>query len=160
MSTNKTNVFVSTLNVSLVIAGFPFVTSIFAGLLGGNDAEGASMAITVPYHAFTLIVSCLAWGYNAKEKTNPPMIIKVLWIFWALLFLRFFYDMYFRNDVIVFPLEKYRVLLFMGPMTIIPMIAVMKSYRYIDYGKLLKWTFFFISVSIKKSEPPLLDSKI
>ena len=148
MATNKANVFVSTLNVALVIAGFQFATSIFAGLLRGNDAEGASMAITVPYHAFALIVSCLAWGYNAKEKTNSPMIIKVLWLFWALLFVRFFYDMYFRNDVIVFPLEKYRVLLFMGPMTIIPMISVMKSYRYIDYSKLLKWTFFFISVSM------------
>lgn len=148
MATNKINIFFSTLNVALTIAGFQFATSVFSGLLSGNNAGGASLVITIPYHAFALLVSCLAWVYNAKEKTDSPTIIKVLWVFWILLFIRFFYDMYFRNDVTILPGEKIKVMLFMGPMTIIPMVAVMKSYRHIDYDKLLKWTYFFIALSV------------
>lgn len=145
MNQAKLNTFFSTLNIVLVFIGYQFATSLFSPLM--PEAE-ASRIVTVPYRAFALLVCFITIFLNYKSKFKLNKVIKVLLIYWVLLLIRFFYDMYFRSDVYVLNDTKFRILLYMIPMTLIPMYSVMKSYKMIDFKKLFTWTYVILSITI------------
>lgn len=145
MNQTKLNTFFSTLNIVLVFIGYQFTTSLFSPFMPETEA---SRIVTVPYRAFALLVCLITIFLNYKSKFKLNVVLKVLMIYWALLLIRFFYDMYFRMDVYVFTDVKLRTLLFMIPMTLIPMYSVMKSYKVIDFKKLLTLTYILSSFTI------------
>lgn len=145
MNQAKLNTFISTLNIVLVFIGYQFTTSLLSPFM--PEAE-ASRLVTIPYRAFALLICLITIFLNFKSKFNLNVVVKVLMVYWVLLLIRFFYDMYFRMDVFVSSDRKLQTLLFMIPMTIIPMYSVMKSYRVIDFKKLFTWTYILSSITI------------
>lgn len=135
----------STLNVFLSIVGYQLIMVIFSNNM---EAEGASQIITVPYRAISVIIPFLVIIINYKESYKLGRIVKILWFYWFLLFIRFIYDFYIKTYVQVDHADIIKTFLFMGPMTLLPMFAVMKSINYIDINKLFKWTFIATSLSV------------
>lgn len=145
MFQTKINTFFSTLNIVLVFIGYQLITSLLSLFM--LEAE-ASRLVTVPYRAFALLVCLVTIFLNYKSKFKLNVVVKVLLVYWLLLLIRFFYDMYFRADVYVFNDKKLQTLLYMIPMTFIPMYSVMKSYKVIDFKKLLTWIYVLFSITI------------
>jgi hypothetical protein len=146
MPQSKLNTFFSTFNIVLCLVGYQFTTTILSGVI--SDTEGASRLVTVPYRGFALLICLITIILNLKSKFSLKPVIKVLFVFWLLLLLRFFYDMYFRTDVFVYQDKINEMILNMVPMTIIPMYSVMKSYRSIDLDKQLFWTYLLFAITI------------
>lgn len=144
MIQTKLNTFFSTLNIVLVIIGYQFTTSLLSSFM--PEAE-ASRLVTVPYRAFALLICLITIFLNYKSTFKLNVVVKVLLVFWLLLLIRFFYDMYFRIDVFVYSDKKLQILLYMIPITIIPMYSVMKSYRVIDFKKLFFWTYVLAAIT-------------
>lgn len=144
---NRLDVFLSTLNMVLVLIGYQFVTIIFSGYMNMDD-EGTSQIITIPYRALSVFVPILIIFRNLKEKCKMGTIVKVLWFYWVLLLLRFFVDFFIRTDIQVDSSVVMKSFLFMGPMTLVPMFAVMKSVRFINMDKLFQWTYYIVSISV------------
>ena len=142
---NKLNIFFSTLNVFLSIVGYQFVMVVFSNNM---EAEGTSQIITIPYRAISVMVPFLVIITNFRERYRIGRIVKVLWFYWLLLFIRFINDFFIKTDVYVETDSIIKTFLFMGPMTLLPMFAVMKSIRFINIDKLFNWTFVVISISI------------
>ena len=143
---NNFRVFISTFNLLLIIVGYQFVTTFLSFLI--SDTEGASQLVTVPYRAFAFFVTLLTILMNIKNRYKLHSTVIVLLIYWALLLLRFFYDMYFRSDVFVNSDLVSKILLYMIPITIVPIYSILKSYKYIDFHKLFNWTVILYFLSI------------
>lgn len=145
LSQIKLNTFFSTFNLILCLVGYQLTTTLFSSFIPEFEA---SRSVTVPYRAFSLLICLITIFLNFKSKFKLNVVIKILLIFWLLLLIRFFYDMYFRTDVYVFADKKLQIILYMIPMTLIPMYSVMKSYKSIDFNKLLFWTYILFAISI------------
>lgn len=145
MNKFKLNTFISTFNIVLVIVGYNFVSTMLTPVI---DNVESSMLVTVPYSLFALFISFITILLNLKSKFKLHSTIKVLLVFWLLLLIRFFYDMYLRTDVNVYPIIKLRIIAYMIPMTIIPMYSVMKSYKYINFEKLLFWSYSLLIITV------------
>lgn len=144
--TKKINIFLSTLTVVLCLFGYQFVTSIFSFIMPVG-VEGVSRLVTVPFRATQLGLSLIVIFLNIKERFNIKPVLKVLILYWILIFIRFFIDMYARTDVFVFADKRTKTLLLMIDI-IIPMFALMKSYKYIDFSMLFNLSYLFLSVAI------------
>lgn len=135
----KLNVILSTLNFVLMFVGYQLATSLFLPV--SSDIEGISRSVTVPYRGFALLVSLVVILLNLKRKVGKtPLALKVLWIFWIAQIIRIFYDTNIRIDV---HLNDTRQLwLYVFGICLPAMYSVMKSYRFIDINKALKWVYF------------------
>ena len=133
------NIFLSTFNFVLMFVGYQLATSLFLPV--SSDIEGISRSVTVPYRGFALLVSLVVMLLNLKRKVGKtPLALKVLWIFWIALIIRIFYDTNIRTDV---HLNDTRQLwLYVFGICLPAMYSVMKSYRFIDINKALKWVYF------------------
>ncbi len=145
LSQIKLNTFFSTFNLILCFVGYQLATTLFSSFIPVFEA---SRLVTVPYRAFALLICLITIFLNFKSKLSLNLTVKILFIFWLLLLIRFFYDMYFRTDVYVFSDKKLQTILYMIPMTLIPMYSVMKSYKSINFNKLLSWTYILFTFSI------------
>lgn len=145
MRPSKINVFFTTLNVLLAIAGYQFFTTLLFPLMPGIEA---SRIVTVPYRAFALGVTLITILLNIRSRIKLDRVVKLLLVFWAFLLLRFFYDIGIRYDIYVRSDIINRVLMSMIPLTLIPMYSVMKSYKNINFDKLLKWTYILFSITV------------
>jgi O-antigen ligase len=136
---NNFNIFISTFNFVLMFVGYKLATSLFLPV--SSDIEGISRSVTVPYRGFALLVSLVVILLNLKRKVGKtPLALKVLWIFWIALIIRIFYDTNIRTDV---HLNDTRQLwLYVFGICLPAMYSVMKSYRFIDINKALKWVYF------------------
>lgn len=142
----KINIFLSTLSVILCFAGYPFVTSIFSSFMSA-DIEGSSRLVTVPYRAFCCVIALLVIFLNIKEKFRLKPVLKVLIIYWVMILVRFWIDMYYRTDIYIEPALKNKTLLLMVCI-LLPTIALMKSYRYVNLRLCLKWIYLFLATAI------------
>lgn len=135
----KLNIFLSTFNFVLMFVGYQLATSLFLPV--SSDIEGISRSVTVPYRGFALLVSLIVIILNIKSKVGKtPLALKVLWIFWIALIIRIFYDTNIRIDVHLN--NTLQLWLYVFGICFPAMYSVMKSYRFIDMNKALKWVYF------------------
>lgn len=125
----------STLLIILTITGSQFVTTLASQFI---SLESASQALTVPYRAFTSLIAVLIILLTFKNEVKLHKVNKILYIYWALLIIRFIYDVYFRSDVLVDASRVNQLWLFFVCSTIIPMYAITKSFQYVN----TKWLFY------------------
>lgn len=144
MSKTKTNIFFSTLSVILVLFGYQFVTTLF----GSTMDSTSSRAVTVPFRLFALSILLITWILNRNTKSNSKSL-RILWIYWALLLIRMFYDLYLRTDIPPISSDQ-RTVFVLLTMTeaFLPSIVFSKCYKYIDFEKLLTWSFFITSATV------------
>lgn len=156
---NKLNIFLSTLNFVLCFVGYQLITSLFLPV--SSDMEGISRTVTIPYRAFALLVSLLVIFLNFRNWVGKtPVAIKILWIYWAALIIRVFYDTNIRVDV---HLNDTRQLWFYIFGIVLPaMYSVMISYKKINLDKALKWiyigTVLTLVLSLFNNTSLLLDA--
>lgn len=144
MNNTKTNIFFSTLSVIVVLFGYQFVTTLF----GGSMTVATSRAITIPFRLFALAILIITWILNHNNKSNSKSL-RVLWIYWALLLFRMFFDLYLRTDIPPISSDQRNVVILLTlSQAFIPSIVFVKCYKYIDFDKLLTWSFIITSATV------------
>lgn len=133
------------LNVILALVGYPFVTNVFADFM-----LSSSQIVTIPYRAFTLGVALItilcSTLVNKQLKINK--IVAVLFIYWILLFIRFEFDLQFRPELDLNLTRANQIFLYMVGLAIVPMIAVVRTHKLLDFNKLLIWSYLISSISL------------
>jgi len=158
MKISKLNAFLSTLNFVLLFIGYQFVTSLFLPLT--SDLEGISRTITVPYRFVTMLISILVIILNIKRKREFKSFgINVLLLYWTMLIIRMFYDIYLNPDIYI--QGSYRLWMYVFGICLPAVFSVMKSIHVINLKKTLNWilllTFLVIVINII-SNPDILGS--
>lgn len=144
MNENKLNTFFSTLSVVLVLFGYQFVTTLF----GNSMTVDNSRSVTLPFRMLTIAILVITWYLNRNTKINLNNL-KILWVYWALLLLRMFYDMFLRTDIPPISSDQRNVIILLSiSQALLPSIVFSKSYKYIDFDKLLTWGFFLTHATI------------
>ena len=139
------NTYISTLNLTLIVIGYAFFTSVFSFIF--TDVENASRIVTIPYRMFSLAISIITIFLNYGTRFKLNFKHKILIVFWMLLIIRLICDEFFRSDIILDKDRLVQIWLYILAMTILPMYSVMKSYKTIDYSKLFSWIFSLSTVA-------------
>lgn len=144
MSYQKLNINISTFCVVLILFGYQLVTSIF----GGSLTEDNTRMVTVPFRAFELFVLILTIALNLNNRVKSIREVKIIWIYWTLILMRCFFDIFIRTDIphIDTNMRNTQLLLIVTN-AFLPSIAIYKSYNNIDFNKLLKWCYLAIVAS-------------
>jgi len=124
----------STFNAILCVAGFQF----FAIIAGDSGLTTLYLAIHLAISVITIIVT-----YGKHTKINTA--IEILFVYWVLLVMRFYYDMYIRLDIpYIDPsiIHSHERLMFR---TILPAVALITGFYYINFKKLLGYSFYLIT---------------
>lgn len=144
MNNTKVNSFFSTLSVIVVLFGYQFVTTLF----GSSITTDTSRLVTVPFRMFALAVLIITWILNRNTKSNSNSL-RILWIYWTLLLFRMFVDFYLRTDIPPISSDQRNVILLLTlSQSLIPSIVFSKCYKYIDFDKLLTWSFLLTSATV------------
>lgn len=157
-SLGKTNIFLSTLFLVLVIIGYPLITSVFLPTV--SNTEGISQVVTIPYRAAVLLLMLVLITINIKKVVRPfPTPLAILIIYWILLVLRMVYDIFFRSDVYL--VDTAQLWLYVFGICLAGIFTALKTYDSIDYEKSFKWVwwaFFFVLVMTLFSNQALLSN--
>lgn len=107
-----------------------------------------SRGVTIPFRLLSLAVLIITWILNRNTKSNSKSL-RILWIYWALLLFRMFFDLYVRTDIPPIDSDQRRVFVLLN-MTeaVIPSIVFSKCYKYINFDKLLIWSFIITSATV------------
>lgn len=140
----KLKVFFSTLNIVLVLIGYQFISTFFAATI---STEG-SQFITIPYRVVTIFVSLIVIFLNFREKFKLQLVLKILFIYWILLLSRFFYDVYYRTDLMLDSVKVFQTWSYMLLFGLLPTIAIIKSSKYINLDKALLFTYILAAISV------------
>lgn len=144
MNEKKINIFLSTLSVILVLFGYQFVTTLF----GSSLTVESSRTVTLPFRMLALAILLITWYLNRNTKSNSKSL-RILWIYWALLFVRMFYDLFVRTDIPTISSDQRNVIILLTlGQAFIPSIVFSKCYKYIDFDKLLTWSFVLTSATV------------
>lgn len=144
MNNTKTNIFFSTLSVIVVLFGYQFVTTLF----GSSITTANSRMVTLPFRMLSLVILIITWYLNRNTKINSENL-QILWIYWGLLFIRMFFDLYVRTDIPPIDSDQRNVLILLTlTSAFIPSIVFSKCYKYIDFDKLLTWSFIITSATV------------
>ena len=141
----KFKVVLPTLLVAVLLFGYDFVTAIAS--LYVDDLE-SSRTVSFPYRGATFLACLLVLFVNLSNKVRINRDVAVIFVYEALLLLRFFIDFYCRADLFVDTAIRFRILMYLIPMAIIPMMTIVKCHMRIDTNKLLVFSYIFLAVSI------------
>lgn len=144
MNSTRLNIFLSTLSVILVLFGYQFVTTLF----GSSMTMANSRSITLPFRVLSLAILMITWYLNRNTKSNSKSL-RILWIYWALLLARMFYDLFVRSDIPPMNSDQRNVFVLLTfSEAFIPSIVFSKCYKIIDFDKLLTWSFILTSATV------------
>lgn len=144
MKESKLNTFFSTLSVVLVLFGYQFVTTLF----GSSMTVDNSRTVTLPFRVLALGVLVVTWYLNRNTPINTKDL-KILWVYWALLFTRMIYDLFLRTDIPPISSDQRNVIFLLSiSQAFLPSIVFSKCYKYIDFDKLLTWSFILTQASV------------
>lgn len=144
MKESKLNTFFSTLSVVLVLFGYQFVTTLF----GSSITVDNSRTVTLPFRMLALAVLVVTWYLNRKTAINSKDL-KILWVYWALLFTRMIYDLFLRTDIPPISSDQRNVIFLLSiSQAFLPSIVFSKCYKYIDFNNLLTWSFILTQASV------------
>ena len=106
-------------NVYFVIlfAGYSFYTSLLSFVI--SDVS-ESRGLTLPYRILEILLAGLLLLMTIKKKAFSTVQIKVLWMFWLMIFGRFIYDI-LRLENPFLTGWKIDTFSYMLPMTMLPM---------------------------------------
>lgn len=139
MNISKTNIFLSTLALILIIIGYPLVTTLL--LPSNSDISEISQAITVPYRVFCLGLMLLVLMLNIRKSIgNLPLPIVVLLALWILWIFRMFYDIFVLGDIFLF--DTSQLWLYVVGICIPALFCTMKTVNIIDTDSALKWIWW------------------
>ena len=133
----------STLNLIVFFAGFDLVTSLASLFL--SDIAEHSQLVTIPFRAFSLLLSIIVLVLNLKNKINTNLSILCLFFYLSLLIIRLLYDFGLRTDIDTFRSDRTQVVLLFSSM-IINTLATAKSYKNINFTLVFKYILLLYSI--------------
>lgn len=136
---------ISTLNVVMLLVGYGFVTCLFSDSMSSGQE---SHIVTVPFRALQLGLSLTVIFLCLNKKQPATTSVRWIWVFWGLLLMRFIFDVYIKMSINIPASRLTQIWMYMVALTLIPMYAVQKSYRYIDYKQLLNWSFYIVGITV------------
>lgn len=145
MKVNKINTILSTLNFVLCFVGYSIITTMFLPV--SSDIENITRSITVPYRVFTLLLALIVISINFKKRINFNNRLLCFYCFLGLYVLRILYDLYIQ-DIHVSSEYASKTLFSLFGMCLPMVYAVIKSYKYVDLEKALKWIFYLSCASL------------
>lgn len=145
MVSDKIAIRLSTFNIILLIAGYPFITSVLGSVVSQREL---SQAITVPFRFFEMAVSIATILVNLKNKIVCDRTVKALFLFWFCLIIRFVVFFYVEDGNNAPTDYLTRIWSFMIGLTLVPMLAILKSYRKINLDTSYKWVYILYAISI------------
>lgn len=152
MSIFKTKQFLPTFNLFLIFVGYQLATSLFlpdfATYEGTDEGTTLSRYVTVPYRIFALAISMIVLIQNRRNKTKMNLPIKLFFIFWGLLILRIFYDLYIRADLNISAERARETIIYVFLVCLIPALSVYKSLAFIDLKKAFNYIFFGYAILV------------
>lgn len=138
MLSSKLNSNLATLLLSLIIIGYPLVTTMF--LPNGEERSTAvSRVVTVPYRAFVFGLSLTLIAMNWKRRIRLNLPLRLYFLFWFFLSLRIIYDLFIRTDIIIDPSIVQNMFLYSYLACLLPTIAIVRSIKHINYDRAFKW---------------------
>jgi len=137
---NKINFYLTNLNLANVIIGYVFVVSLLIPLT--SNQVDASQLVTIPYRAFSLLLSLLVIFFNFKSKIKLTLSSFLFFLFWFFVLFRMFYDLEVRSDFYVQPNDKNKVWLMAVAGCFIPMISIYKSIKVINFDFSFELLFY------------------
>lgn len=135
------NKYISTINVVLLLIGYQLILVIYSDKI---SAVGDTQVVTIPLRIITLALSLFVILINLHKKIVFSNAVKIFFVFWMLLMVRFLWDMLVLPIGTLTVSKQIQLWLYMIGLTIIPMIAVLKSFMIINY-KLLFILLYSIS---------------
>lgn len=136
-------------NVYFVIlfAGYSFYTSLLSFVI--SDVS-ESRGLTLPYRILEILLAGLLLLMTIKKKAFSTVQIKVLWMFWLMIFGRFIYDI-LRLENPFLTGWKIDTFSYMLPMTMLPMLIFQKIHININFEKTLFWVYGLLSIAVLMS---------
>ncbi|WP_080905246.1 O-antigen ligase [Parabacteroides sp. Marseille-P3160] len=145
MNQKKINTFFSTLNFVLFFVGYQLTTSLFLPI--SSDIEGVTRSVTIPYRAFTLLISLLVILLNIKEPFKEIGIsLKVFLFYWLLLIIRIFYDTEIRTDIQLSGTSQ--LWLYIFGICLPAIFSIIRSYQEINLKKALVWIYTGVVITL------------
>lgn len=145
MRSSSFNSVLSTFNIVLLFAGYEFAAVTGAAMLGIDS----SRLISIPYRVFSSVICVLVILLNLVNRfKKPDKRILLFFVFWGLLILRFFYDVFLRVDVSLLSSVISRTWLYMIVLTILPMISVILSITKVNFEIAFKLILIMLAVSV------------
>lgn len=143
LKTNNIYNFIASLNVVLSLVGYNLVTSIFSQS-GGIESQ----SVTIPFRALILLVAliCIILIKPSKYKLSRPL--NLLFFYWGILILRFSYDVYFKPELNLPSDRVVQIALYMVCLTIVPTIALLRTYDRLNMEKILYICYWFSAISV------------
>ena len=139
MNSKRFNFYITNLNIVNIIIGYTFFISLLMPFT--SNQIGASQIITIPYRAFSLIISLLVIVINIRSKNKLTISAFIFFLFWIAVLFRMFYDMEIRSEYYVLFEHKIKIWLIAVAGCFIPMISIFKSINTIDLDYCLKLLF-------------------
>lgn len=139
MNSKKINFYITNLNIVNIIIGYTFFVSLLMPFT--SNQVGASQVITIPYRAFSLIISLLVIIINIRSNNKLTISAFMFFLFWIAVLLRMFYDMEIRSDYYVLFEHKIKIWLIAVAGCFIPMISIFKSIHTINLDYCMKLLF-------------------
>ena len=133
----KFRVYISTLNVILGISGYLFLSVI----VGDRYQNVISL-----FFIFQLFLSVIVI-FITPQKVSLRKPIIALFVFWILLILRFYYDMFVRDDIYIAPDTKATYIRTFIRI-LVPAISFLFSFRFINFEKVLKYSYLLLSIAV------------
>lgn len=127
----------------MTISGYQFITTLFSDAMGGE-----SRVVTIPLRIATLFMYLLTFVLVIKYRYLTTFSIKLFLLYWALLYIRLIFDYTSHSELTLLNPRFSQVLLYMIGLCTIPMIVLMKSYRFLNFDKLLFYCYVFCSSTI------------
>ena len=159
MSSSKLNPRLTTLLLSLLIFGYPLVTTLFLPN-GGERSAAVSRVVTVPFRAIVLGLSLTLIAMNWKRRIRLNLPLRLYFLFWFLLSLRIIYDLFIRTDIIIDPSIIQNMILYSYFVCLLPTIAIVRSLKNVNYDWAFKWMLrgMFLMIPFLAVKSPYLFS--
>lgn len=153
--------YLANINLINVFFGYVLVTFFLIPIFG----ESSTQIITVPYRAFSLLLSLIVIISHFDRKLRLPFSLRLLIIFWIFTLLRIFIDLEIIYDSFVPNIFKQRINLTTIFVITIPLISFIFSYRSLSFTFCLKWSFilgviFIFSSYLTSVQIANLDERI
>lgn len=129
--------YISTILFVLLFVGYPLVTTIFLPSMNEVDMDSSlnviSRAVTLPYRLIILAMSVYLILFYNWSKIKLSISMKMYIVFWMLLLIRMFYDIFVRTDLGISHSDAVDTWTYAFAICLIPSIAIIRSFGSIDF---------------------------
>ncbi len=142
--TNKFNILISNINLVNLLFGFGLVTSLFFS----NESHELTTTITIPFRVLSLAISLVVIYYNINKFAYISKDSLLVIVFYIAYIVKIFISI--NSDISAFNAGTNKSSYYINSIGIVffPLLSVIVSSEYINFNKILKWSFYVSFITI------------